>query len=129
MNEESGVLLDQARKSLRAAEVLFDKGFPDEASSRVYYGMFYATQAVLKAVRIDVHKHSAVVSSFGHWLMNSGKIDKRLHRLLLDAKEMRERCDYFFEREEEEPGRSVTLEDARGFVDAMGAFLKAEGHV
>jgi len=129
MNEESAVLLEQAHQSLRAAEVLLEHGFPGEASSRIYYGMFYAAQAVLKALGIDVHKHSAVSSAFGHHLTATGKIEARFHRLLINAREIREHFDYAFEREVVKPCATVSLDDGRAFVDAMEAYLKAEGHV
>jgi hypothetical protein len=41
MTEDQLELLLKARQSLSAARVLLDNGFPDYATSRAYYTMFY----------------------------------------------------------------------------------------
>jgi uncharacterized protein (UPF0332 family) len=56
-------LLEKADHALEVADSLYKQGFPQDAASKVYYAMFYATQALLKAEDIEVVKHSAVESA------------------------------------------------------------------
>jgi uncharacterized protein (UPF0332 family) len=39
--------LGRAHRTLDAAELLLQQGFPEEASSRIYYGAFYSVIALL----------------------------------------------------------------------------------
>jgi uncharacterized protein (UPF0332 family) len=94
MTEEVEKYMEKAEKSLRVAKELFEKGHFDDACSKAYYVMFYAAQALLKNIGIDVSKHSAVVAKFGQHFAKTGKIDPKYHRFLIDAKKKRETADY-----------------------------------
>jgi hypothetical protein len=48
MTEDQLELLLKARQSLSAARLLLDNGFPDYATSRAYYTMFYIASAFLE---------------------------------------------------------------------------------
>ena len=56
--------------------------------------MFYATQALLKSEGIEVIKHSGVVSALGYHFAKTGKIDPKYHRMLINARNIREIIDY-----------------------------------
>jgi uncharacterized protein (UPF0332 family) len=99
MNEETRKLLSKADHAIEVAEILMKDGYPSDAASKVYYAMFYATQALLKSEGIDVVKHSAVESSFGYYFAKTGRIDKRFHKMLIDARKIREIADYDIEEE------------------------------
>ena len=47
MKAEAEALLQKAYASQRAAELLEREGYLDFAASRLYYAMFYATEALL----------------------------------------------------------------------------------
>ena len=59
-------------------------------ASRIYYAMFYATQALLKSENIDMVKHSAVESALGYHFAKTGRIDPKYHRMLINARKIRE---------------------------------------
>jgi uncharacterized protein (UPF0332 family) len=46
-------LLEKADHALEVAESLYKQGFIQDASSRIYYVMFYAAQALLKSENIS----------------------------------------------------------------------------
>lgn len=55
--------------------------------------MFYAAQALLKEKGMQRVKHSAVQAAFGRYLVKTGEIDAKFHRMLIDARETREIAD------------------------------------
>jgi uncharacterized protein (UPF0332 family) len=59
MTEEVKKLIVKAEHALEVAEELMKSGYPSDATSKIYYSMFYAAQALLKSEGIDVTKHSA----------------------------------------------------------------------
>ena len=94
MKKEVQRLFEKANHALAVAESLFEQGFPQDASSKIYYAMFYAAQAVLRSKNIDVVKHSAVESALGYHFAKTGRIDPRYHRMLINARKVREIVDY-----------------------------------
>ena len=85
MTDEVRRYLRKAEHALEVAEDLLKDGHAPDAASKIYYAMYYAAQALLNADGIDVVKHSAVESAFGHHFAKSGKIDPKFHRMLMNA--------------------------------------------
>jgi uncharacterized protein (UPF0332 family) len=81
--------------------------------------MFYAAQALLKSEGIDVTKHSAVESAVGYYFVKTGKIDQKYHRMLINARKIREIADYDIDEEVVEPVASVKIEEGKSFVGAV----------
>ena len=52
MKKEVQGLLEKADHALEVAEALEQQGFTQDASSKIYYAMFYAAQALLKAEKL-----------------------------------------------------------------------------
>ncbi|MFB0546509.1 MAG: HEPN domain-containing protein, partial [Anaerolineae bacterium] len=87
--EESQRWMVKACSSLTAAKKLLEESLFAESISRSYCVMFYAAKALLLLDGIDVSKHSAVAAAFRREYARKGKIDRRYHRMLLDAFEWR----------------------------------------
>ena len=109
---------------MEVAGELLKAGYAPDAASKVYYAMFYAAQALLKSEGINVVKHSAVESAFGHHFAKPGRIDPKYHRMLINARKIREMVDYDLEEEIVEPVASLKIEEGRAFVDAIKNLLK-----
>jgi len=124
MTEEVKKFIEKAEHSLDVAEELMRSHFPSDAASKMYYSMFYAAQALLRSEGIDVVKHSAVESAFGYYYVKSGKIDAKYHRMLINARKIREIADYDIQEEVIEPMASITLEDGKAFLNAVKMYLK-----
>jgi len=103
LKKEVQRLLEKADHALEVAESLLEQGFPQDASSKIYYAMFYAAQALLRSKNIDVVKHSAVESALGYHFAKTGRIDPDYHRMLINARKVREIVDYDIEEETVEP--------------------------
>ncbi len=123
MKKEVQRLLEKADHALEVAESLLIQSFPKDASSKIYYAMFYAAQALLRSENIDVVKHSAVESALGYHFAKTGRIDPKYHRLLINARKVREIVDYDIEEETVEPSLLLKLEDGKEFVDVMKAMV------
>lgn len=121
--EEVKKLIERAEHALKVAEALLEYGYPSDAASKIYYSMFYAAQALLKSEGIDVIKHSAVESSFGYYFAKTGKLDPRYHRMLIDARKIREIADYDIQEEIVEPVASLKIEEGKEFLSIIKKLL------
>ena len=124
MNEEIRKFLEKADHALAVAEELLRHGHAPDAASKTYYAMFYAAQALLKSEGIDVTKHSAVESALGYYFVKTGKIDQKYHRMLINARKIREIADYDIDEEIVEPVASVKIDEGKAFVGAVKQLIR-----
>ncbi|MBM4347265.1 MAG: HEPN domain-containing protein [Deltaproteobacteria bacterium] len=123
MKKEVQKLLEKADHALEVAESLFKQGFAQDAASKLYYAMFYATQALLKSEGIDVVKHSAVESALGYHFAKTGRIEPKYHRMLINARKIREMVDYDIQEEIIEPTEILKSENGKEFVAVIKAMI------
>jgi uncharacterized protein (UPF0332 family) len=116
-------LLEKADHALEVAESLYKQGFAQDAASKLYYAMFYASQALLKSEDIEVIKHSAVESALGYHFAKTGRIDPKYHRMLINARKVRESIDDDIQEETIEPMAILKLEDGKEFVAVIKAMI------
>ena len=90
--------------------------------------MFYAAQALLKSEGINVAKHSAVESAFGYYFAKPGRVDVKYHRMLIDARKIREIADYDIQDEIVEPAVTLKLEEGKAFVAMIKNYLETVQH-
>ncbi len=126
MKKEVQKLLEKADHAIEVAGSLYGQGFVQDAASKLYYAMFYATQALLKSEGIEVVKHSAVESALGYYFAKPGRIDPKYHRMLINARKVREIIDYDIQEETVEPQAMLKLEDGKEFVAIMKALIMKE---
>jgi uncharacterized protein (UPF0332 family) len=123
MNNEVRLYLAKADHALVVAGDLMTRGHAPDAASKIYYAMYYATKALLPSEGIDVVKHSAVESAFGYHFAKTGRIDARYHKMLMNARKIREIADYDIDEEIVQPLASVKVEEGREFIAAIKRFL------
>lgn len=123
MTEEVKKLIEKSEHALEVAEKLMKDSYPSDAASKIYYSMFYAAQALLRSEGIDVIKHSAVESTLGYHFAKTGKIDPKYHRMLIDARKIREVADYDIQEEIVEPTASLKIEEGKAFLKAVKDIL------
>jgi len=123
MKDEVRRYLSKAEHALEVAEDLLKSGYAPDAASKIYYAMYYAAQALLIADGIDVVKHSAVESAFGCHFAKPGKIDPKFHRMLLNARKIREIADYDIDEEIVEPAASLKVDEGRAFISVIKDYL------
>jgi uncharacterized protein (UPF0332 family) len=93
-NHEVADLLAKAKQSIEAAELLFKDGYWDFSASRAYYAMFYSLEALFLDRNVSYSKHSAVIAAFGKDFIKTGIFDKKFHKYVLDAFDIRNIGDY-----------------------------------
>jgi uncharacterized protein (UPF0332 family) len=86
--------LELAEEKLDVSVKLLDGGAWRDAASRAYYAMFHAVRALLATKRLDSQRHSGVVSLFNQHFVKPGLVSRDLGRILMTAKDFRERGDY-----------------------------------
>jgi uncharacterized protein (UPF0332 family) len=111
-------LLSKSRASQRAAILLLSQSYPDFAASRLYYALFYATQALLLDRGLSFSSHAAVIAAFGREFAKTGILNAKYHRILLDAQDMRNVGDYGI-------GPSVTPDQVTDLAFLTDDFLRA----
>ena len=89
--------------------------------------MFYAAEAVLLSKSLSFSKHSAVISAFGREFAKTGLLPMDLHRVLIDARQLREQGDYDVRATIDGATCSEQISRARRFIDEVAAFLRGEG--
>jgi len=123
MKDEVSGYLRKAEHALEVAEDLLRDGHVPDAASKTYYAMYYAAQALLTADGIDVVKHSAVEAAFGYHFAKTGKVDPKFHRMLMNARKIREMADYDIDEEIIEPVASLKIEEGRAFLSVIKDYL------
>lgn len=118
MKPEVEALLQKARDSLQAAELLAREGFTDFCVSRAYYAMFYVAEALLLERDLSFSSHSAVIAAFGKEFARSGVLDPKFHRYLIDAQDSRQAGDYGV-------GPAVSAAQAQKILDWTREFIAA----
>ena len=116
MNNEQQELLLKAQQSLEAAKLLLRNEYPDYATSRAYYTMFYIASALLEGEKLSFSKHSAVIAAFGREFAKTQRISPEFHRYLIEAQELRTAGDY---------GQlnAITIDQATEQIDRAEQFL------
>ncbi len=115
--------LEKARAKLRVARDLLQRGEWDDAVSRAYYAAFHAAQAALLTEGQRGETHQGVLTLFGLLLVKTGKFDRKWGRALANLKDDREAGDYDAMSWIDEEGARRALEEAQGFVEAVGAYV------
>ena len=126
MKEEVDRLIQKADHAFEVAVKLIDNGFPSDAASKLYYAMFYSTQALLIADDIEVIKHSAVESAFGYHYAKTGKINPKFHKMLINARKIREIADYDLHEEISEQISITKLIECKEFITTIKEYINYE---
>ncbi len=127
MKEETRRYLEKAERALLVAEDLLVHGHIPDAASKTYYAMFFAAKAILCSEGIHVVKHSAVESAFGYYFAKPGRIDAKYHKMLMNARKIREIADYDIDEEIIEPVATLKIEEGRAFLNVIKRTLSEKG--
>lgn len=125
MNADIEALVSKARRSLSAAERLFEDGHHDFAASRAYYAMFYLAEALLLARNLTFSSHSTVIAEFHREFVTSGGMSYERYAALQQAFRDRNIGDYHSQPFPADKARAV-LESAKDFVADAEAWLRRQ---
>ena len=122
--ELSKYRLETAKKRLDTALLLLEAKRYEDSVSKSYYAIFSAARALLATKSLDSPKHSGVISLFNQHFVRTEVVKKTMGRILIDAKDARERSDYedfiIVSRKEAEN----QLQSAKEFISEIEHVLK-----
>ncbi|MGB3769448.1 MAG: HEPN domain-containing protein [Phormidesmis sp.] len=116
MNTEQKRLIEKAKESLRAAQLLSESSMHGFAASRAYYSMFYIAQAFLLEEELAFSSHAAVISSFGKTFAKTNRLPPKFHRYLIDGAEARTEGDYSTVVEVSSDNALEMIDQAKEFI-------------
>ena len=123
MKDDTLALLEKASRAIEAAETLLNSGYPEFATGRAYYAMFYVAEALLNEKGLEFSKHGGVHGAFGEHFIKTGMLDPKFHRWLLDAFDQRIEGDYGVEVVVIPQDVHEMLSQAREFLQAAQYLL------
>ena len=125
MTDEQQGLLGMAEESLTAARLLASRKLNRFAVSRSYYAMFYCAEALLLAKGQSFSKHAGVIAAFGKEFAKTDELPRELHRILIEAAQLREEGDYDHTARIEDPECGEQIACAEHFVQTARDYLTA----
>ena len=117
---------ENARATVRDAQLLRDAGSLRSAINRAYYAMFYAASALALSRGLSLSKHSAVISFSHRDFVKPGLLSREHGRALQKAFEDRSEAedqDYLRLTEQQVDAR---LAEARDFIEVVSTYLGLE---
>lgn len=86
--------LEQAKRELKDAKILFENNGYLSANNRAYYSIFHSIRAVLAIEPIDFKRHKDVVAYFNQHYVNTEIFPRSFGRRISKANQIREDSDY-----------------------------------
>lgn len=122
-NEEIQRLCEKGGEGLQSAQANLKQNFLDTAVSRAYYSMFYYAQALLLTKDLRYSRHTGVISALGEHFVKTGLLDAGIHKLLMDAFELRATGDYDYMTKVSLNETQRVVKDAATFIQAIRSLL------
>jgi len=121
--EEIKRLLQKGQENFAAAKSNLEQSYRDTAVSRAYYSMFYYAQALLLTKELRYSRHTGVIAGIGEHFVKPGLLKPEIHRLLVDAFELRGMGDYDYMTEVSLEDAARVIQDATVFSEALKKFF------
>ena len=125
VNEE----LQRADEAMKAANLLFDNGFLNDAISRLYYFVLYNIRALLLTRGLEPKGHEGALRLFSLYFVKEGIFDPRSSHIFSKLMKYREEADY-------NPSYVFTKEDfvefrkeAEELANTISLFLEEKGYL
>lgn len=123
------LFMDKAERSITASKQLMESEHFDFASSRLYYGVFYAMEAVLLTKNISSSRHSGVISEFNLHFVKSGIFPKNFSKIIGRLFRERQAGDYGIYSDVDEGETNKNLELAENFIKKVKEYLSKESYL
>lgn len=118
------ILLGRAKKTFRVAEGALRDDAAEDAAARVYYGYFYLAQALLLTEGLSFSSHGQILGQYGLRFAQPEKLDRRFHRLLRRAFELRQVADYRVEISIDPDTVAELIQEGKAFLEAATRYLE-----
>ena len=125
--KEIQAYLDRAGESIQAAKELLKNGHYDFSASRAYYGVFYASSALLLSEGLEFGKHSGVIAAIHQKFIKTGKIEQHFGKDLNWLFELRSVGDYGIIVHVGKDEVREAIKIAENYVKVINMFVENEG--
>lgn len=125
--EQLALILQKAARSLAVAKRLAVTGEYDFASSRAYYAVFYAMQAVLRTKQLASSKHSGTIRLFNQHFIKPGIFPTEFSKFITRLFSQRQTGDYVFNTVITELDAQKDIQIAEQVIQAITDYLTREG--
>jgi len=117
--ELAKLLLDKAEKHLKAAKLLKENGYYEDALSRAYYAVFSSSSAVLTLLGHSARSHEGLRRMFGLYVINQGLLPRKYGKILSNLYEKREAGDYEVPFMYEPEDVEESIKEAEDFITTV----------
>ncbi len=129
LKEQIKAIIKKAKRSIKAAKGLIEDEDYDFASSRLYYAVFYAMEAVLLTRDISSSKHTGVIGQFNQFYIKEGIFPKDFSKIISRLFRERQVGDYGFYIDISEEEILTDVKSAELFLKKIKEYLKEEGYL
>lgn len=127
LNEQIKAIIIKAQRSVKAAKGLIEDEDYDFASSRLYYAVYYAMEAILLTKNISSSKHSGVISQFNQFYIKEGVFPKNFSKIISRLFRERQQGDYGFYIDITEDEVLGDVKSVEFFLQEIKDYLEKEG--
>ncbi|MCD6012988.1 MAG: DNA-binding protein [Flavipsychrobacter sp.] len=115
----AGYRLNNAKRTLKEAELLINNMMWNAAVNRIYYACFYAVIGLLISKKIQAKKHSGVIQMFSLHCVQTGLLSREYGKFYTAIFDMRQSGDYSDYIDFEEKEVTVLLAPAKNFIEQI----------
>ena len=116
--------LEQAKRELKDAKLLYNDNSYLSANNRAYYAIFHSIRAVLALEPIDFKKHKDVVAYFNKNYINPEIFPRTLGKRIMQAKRIREDSDYDDEYVANKEATENQIETAEELINLVEKYIE-----
>ena len=106
----------RAKEAIEEVDILIKSKKFNAAATRIYYGVFYITNALLLMDNFPTSKHSQIIGYFNKNYVKERRINPKIGRFLNRAYELRTRSDYGEFIEYSEPEINSYFKEMKDFI-------------
>lgn len=106
----------RAKDAIEEVDILIKSKKFNAAATRIYYGVFYITNALLLTDNFPTSKHSQIIGYFNKNYVKEKIIDPKIGKFLNRAYELRTRSDYGEFIEYSEPEINSYFKEMKDFI-------------
>ncbi len=118
--------LKMADEALQESKLMLQHQFYRGAVSRAYYASFYAVQACLESISVNVKTHQGALLMFSKHFIKTNLLPKQFGKFLQDNLEQRLIGDYEIGFKAKLPDATISLENAETIVSGIKELLQNE---
>ena len=122
--EEIKALHERAKKYLESARLLYEEHDYESCVSRIYYAMFFMTEALLLTKDMSFSSHKGVISAFGEQFVKTDIFPRDMSKDLSLAFQKRQLSDYEYSFVIEQDEARDMLEIGEKFIHKLVEYIK-----